>query len=44
MEDVRAVPVLGGNSVGNLSTELLVLHHEDLKFLQVVDQNLQYRN
>ena len=34
-------PVLGGHTVGNLSAEFLVLHHENLQLLHVVNQNLR---
>lgn len=28
------LPVLGGDTVGNLGAELLVLHHQNLQFLK----------
>jgi len=36
----QSFPLLSGDTVSDLGAELLVLHHEDLKFLHVVNQNL----
>ena len=36
----QSLPVLGGDSTGNLSAEGLVGHHQHLQLLHVVDQHL----
>ena len=36
----QSLPVLGGNSTGNLGAEGLVGHHQDFQLLDVVDEDL----
>ena len=36
----EGLAILGGDTMGNLSAELLVLHHQNFQFLDIVDEDL----